>query len=96
MKKPYKFGMLALGGLSIFCGIQSIINFPNWLAPTATSIAGILYVFYLARKDEKGLKQKMAEPTKLTWDQLKAKIKKTLRQLCGKDLPKAVTEENQK
>ncbi|MBA7637515.1 hypothetical protein ES703_45160 [subsurface metagenome] len=35
----------------------------------------------------------MAETTKLTWDQLKAKIKKTLRQLCGKDLPKSVTKQ---
>lgn len=52
MKKPYILAILILMAMSLFCAYQCIVNFPNWLAPLATSIVGTIYVLYLERKEK--------------------------------------------
>lgn len=38
-------------GVTIYCLIQFLFNFPNWISPTFVGIAQIIYVLYLASKD---------------------------------------------
>lgn len=51
MKRPYKLGLLTMVGITISSLVLCTLNFPDWITSTATSMAGIIYVLYLASKD---------------------------------------------